>query len=92
MLLRQLDESRARLTITVDDRPLQAFAGETIAACLLSNGVTFTRLTPGGARRAPYCLMGACFECTMTVDGRTNVQTCLRLAEDGMVVERTRTP
>ena len=92
MLLRQLDESRARLTITLDERPLQAFAGETIAACLLRNGVTFTRLTPSGAKRAPYCLMGSCFECTMTVDGRTNVQTCLRLVEEGMVVERTRTP
>ena len=92
MLLRQLDESRVRLTITVDERKLQAFAGETIAACLLRNGVTFTRLAPSGAKRSPYCLMGACFECTMTVDGRANVQTCLRLVEDGMTVERTRVP
>ncbi|MET3792894.1 (2Fe-2S)-binding protein [Aquamicrobium terrae] len=89
MLFRRLDEKRASAIITFDGKPLAAFEGESVAACLLRHGVGFTRLTPSGAKRAPYCLMGACFECTMTVDGHTNVQICLTRIRDGMVVERS---
>lgn len=38
--------------------------------------------------RAPYCLMGVCFDCLATVDGETSVQTCLLEARPGMRIER----
>lgn len=88
MLFRRLDASPARLGIIFEGKALTAFAGETVAACLLRNGIGFTRLAPSGAKRAPYCLMGSCFECTLVVDGRANVQSCLTEVRDGMVVTR----
>jgi len=89
MLFRQLNDKLKRVTITFEGEPLNAFESESVAACLLRHGVRFTRLAPSGAKRAPYCLMGACFECTMTVDGRTNVQACLTLVAEGMTVKRS---
>ena len=41
---------------------------------------------------APYCLMGACFECLVEVDGQTDRQTCLLNTRAGMVIRRQRLP
>jgi NADH dehydrogenase/NADH:ubiquinone oxidoreductase subunit G len=40
-----------------------------------------------GAPRAPYCLMGVCFECLVTVDGVGSRQGCLVPVREGMVIE-----
>jgi D-hydroxyproline dehydrogenase subunit gamma len=77
------------LTIWFDDRPVQVRAGDSVAVALLAAGITTTRATPvSGAPRGPYCMMGACFECLATVDGRPNVQTCMTPVRDGMQVRR----
>jgi predicted molibdopterin-dependent oxidoreductase YjgC len=79
----------AGLTIWFEDRPVAAQEGESVAVALLAAGVHTTRLTAvSGARRGPYCLMGACFECLAMVDGRANVQTCMTPVREGMRVRR----
>ena len=76
------------LTIWFDGRAIPAREGDSVAVALLAAGVTITRTTPvSGTLRGPYCMMGACFECLATVDGRPNVQTCMTPARDGMRVE-----
>jgi NADH dehydrogenase/NADH:ubiquinone oxidoreductase subunit G len=32
-------------------------------------------------------MMGACFDCVVTIDGRRNVQACLARVADGMRIE-----
>ncbi|MEL6577138.1 MAG: (2Fe-2S)-binding protein, partial [Pseudomonadota bacterium] len=47
------------------------------------------RTTPRtGSPRGPLCLMGACFDCLVIVDGVPNRQACLVLAADGMEIAR----
>ncbi|HRK19426.1 MAG TPA: (2Fe-2S)-binding protein [Hyphomicrobiaceae bacterium] len=76
------------VTITVDGSALKARAGDTVAAALLAHGVSHVRTTPvSGAPRAPYCLMGVCFDCLVTIDGVGNRQACLEPVRDGMRVE-----
>lgn len=87
-MFRSLNAIDARLTIIVDGRAVDAVPGETLAACLVRHGLVPTRLTLQGSPRAPYCLMGACFECTVETDGRSNVQACLTQVRDGMIVCR----
>lgn len=63
--------------------------GEPLAAILLRIPPHSNRVTPGsGATRAPYCLMGACFECLVEIDGVTSVRSCMVRARSGMVVNR----
>ena len=43
-----------------------------------------------GAPRAPYCMMGVCFDCLMTIDGVASRQACLVPVREGMRIERQR--
>lgn len=79
------DGGSIRLTIAGEE--VTAVEGESVAAAALAAGVLPTRRAPvSGAPRAPYCLMGVCFECLMTIDGAPNVQACMVPARDGMTV------
>jgi D-hydroxyproline dehydrogenase subunit gamma len=74
--------------ISIDGRRIEARAGDTVAAAMLAVGVDYCRTTPvSGAPRAPYCMMGVCFDCLVTIDGVGNRQACLVQVRDGMEVE-----
>jgi sarcosine oxidase subunit alpha len=74
--------------ISIDGRRIEARAGDTVAAAMLAAGVDYCRTTPvSGALRAPYCMMGVCFDCLVTIDGVGNRQACLVQVRDGMEVE-----
>ena len=76
------------VVISVDGARVTAQAGDSVAAALLAAGLTPTRTTPvSGAPRAPYCMMGVCFECLVTVDDIGNRQGCLIPVREGMRVE-----
>ncbi len=82
------DNRGARVEVVIDGVPHAARAGDSVAAALLASGERVFRITPvGGAVRGPYCLMGACFECLVTVDGRSNQQSCRTLVAEGMRIE-----
>lgn len=86
-----LDDPKSLVTIRIDDLAVPAEAGETVAAVLLRQPDAWSRLTPiSGVQRAPYCMMGVCFDCLAEIDGIGSVQTCLTTVRDGMVVRRQR--
>lgn len=73
------------VTIEFDGQPLNVLAGRSVAASLLAAGVSRFRSTPvSGAPRAPYCMMGVCFECLLEIDGVPNRQSCLVEVAPGM--------
>lgn len=87
MFKRWLEPRSEEITITFDGRQVRARAGDTVAATLLAHGIAYNRTTPiTGAPRAPYCMMGVCFDCLMTIDGVGNRQGCLVEVRDGMTV------
>jgi thioredoxin reductase/bacterioferritin-associated ferredoxin len=92
MFRRLLTEaSRPPLTLFVDGAAVAAQAGDSVAAAMLAGGRLACRTTPiSGSPRAPYCLMGACFDCLVIIDGIANRQACMTLACDGMRVETQR--
>ncbi|WP_020186275.1 (2Fe-2S)-binding protein [Methylopila sp. 73B] len=76
------------LSFTIDGKAVEAREGDTVASALLLAGVETCRTTPvSGAPRAPYCLMGVCFDCLVTIDGVGNRQACLVPVREGMSVE-----
>lgn len=83
------DPGPATVTVHIDGRPVRAEAGESVAAVLLRQPEGWNRTTPvSESRRAPYCMMGVCFECLVEVDGQGSVQSCLTPVRDGMSVAR----
>ena len=84
----RLPDDRQVVTIVVDGTPVSARAGDSVAAALLAAGVRAFRATAvSGAPRGPFCMMGACFDCVVTVDGQRNVQSCLTRVADGMRID-----
>ncbi len=80
------DAHRPGVTLSVDGEPCTVPAGASVAAALLQRG-SIARLTGlSGSPRAPYCMMGVCFECLVQIDGVPNRQACMVAAEPGMDV------
>lgn len=83
-----IDKETETLTIYVNGAPVQAIVGETVAGVVLRLSSPVIRKTPiKGQERAPYCLMGVCFECLAIVDGEASSQTCMIPVRHGMKVE-----
>ncbi len=83
------DPERGALTIDIDGVPAMAEPGESVAAVLLRQTEAWSRLTPlTRSKRAPYCMMGVCFDCLAEVDGVASIQTCLKPVCNGMRVVR----
>ena len=56
---------------------------------LLRQQEGWSRTTPvSQSLRAPYCMMGVCFECLVEIDGQGSVQSCLTPVADGMRIAR----
>jgi aerobic-type carbon monoxide dehydrogenase small subunit (CoxS/CutS family) len=77
----------AAVTITVDGEPVAAPPGESVAAALLAAGRRSFGRTRSGAPRGPFCNMGVCFECAVTVDGEPGVRACMAAVRAGMAIE-----
>jgi predicted molibdopterin-dependent oxidoreductase YjgC len=76
------------VTVYVDGKAVNVGANETAAAAALQAGLGFTRTSPvTGEQRAPYCMMGVCFDCLVRIDGVGNRQGCLVQVREGMRIE-----
>lgn len=90
-MFERLENAGALVSVNFDGEELRLAEGENLAAGLLAAGIGVFRRTPvSGAPRAPYCMMGACFECLVEVDG-VSVQACMITVRPGLVVRRAET-
>lgn len=78
------------VTVVVDGTPRQAWAGQSVAAALVATGTWVLRRNPvNGQPRGPFCGMGVCLECEVTIDGRPGTRTCTEHVADGMDIRTT---
>ena len=88
-MFRLLDEHAPRVVVMLDGDEVSVPEGVSVAAALLSLGKLPLRNTRiSGAPRAPYCMMGLCFECLVEIDGVADQRACQRQVEAGMVLRR----
>ena len=75
--------------IHVNGQTVTAYPGETIATVLLAEGWQMFRHTAlSGEPRGPFCGMGLCYDCLVTVNGHPNVRACVTHVQPGDKVER----
>lgn len=73
--------------ILVDGTPLHCAPGQTVAGALLANRIYAFRTSPNGALpRGAFCMMGACQECAVHIDGVVR-RACQAEVTMGMRVE-----
>ena len=69
-MFRIVDNSEPEIEIFLDQEKIRVPAGITLAAALLLRDRIPTRHNPvDRSPRAPHCLIGACFECLLEIDG-----------------------
>lgn len=78
------------IAIEFDGHPVEAHPGETVATALLAAGISTMRRTSSGAPRGPFCHIGVCFECAVTIDGAPLTRACMVAVRPGMRVETGR--
>jgi predicted molibdopterin-dependent oxidoreductase YjgC len=74
-----------KLSLDVNGRRIQVEAGTSVAAALLAAGEP-ARHSVTGEPRTPYCGMGICMECRVTVDGVAQQRSCQMECREGMEV------
>jgi aerobic-type carbon monoxide dehydrogenase small subunit (CoxS/CutS family) len=76
--------------VTVDGITREAWEGQSLTAVLVTAGTwALRRNLVTGDVRGPFCGMGVCLECEVTVDGRPYVRACTEHVADGMDVRTT---
>jgi predicted molibdopterin-dependent oxidoreductase YjgC len=88
-LVRLRDTDRATLRLTLEGGEVAALEGDTLLTALLAGSAGYLRDSEfGDGHRAGFCLMGACQDCWVVVEGLGRVRACATLAKDGMKVRR----
>ena len=79
---RARDRSPSRSTASAHRRAARATRSP--PPCSPPASTIAARRRVSGAPRAPYCMMGVCFDCLVTIDGVGNRQGCLVPVREGM--------
>ena len=89
-MFRLLEPAQTRLIeIELDGASVRVPAAISVAAALLYLDSVPTRHTPVlGSPRAPFCMIGACFECLVEIDGVGNERGCQVEVYPGMRIRR----
>jgi 5-enolpyruvylshikimate-3-phosphate synthase len=83
------DAPAATIAVEVEGQAVTVPPGASAAAALLLAGLATIRQTPiSGSGRAPYCMMGVCFDCLAQIDGAPNRQSCMVTVRPGMRIRR----
>ncbi|KZM50867.1 (2Fe-2S)-binding protein [Labrenzia sp. OB1] len=86
--LRKLPGGGRQVRVTFAGTDYQLCEGGNLAAELLAAGTGPFRYTPvSGAPRNPYCMMGACFDCLVEIDGVIR-QACMTEVREGLSISR----
>ena len=83
------DAPAATIAVEVEGQAVTVPPGASAAAALLLASLATIRETPvSGSGRAPYCMMGVCFDCLAEIDGEPNRQSCMVTVRPGMQIRR----
>jgi len=76
-----------KLTIFVNDQPVQVCTGESVLGVLFALGIKAITKTNAGTIVGAYCGMGICYCCTVTIDGVNKQRACQTIVHPDMRVE-----
>jgi len=91
-LVRVAERARARVTIRIDGRTVEALAGDTLLTAILLHQGHLRHSEFGDGPRAGFCLMGACQDCWVRHEDGRRLRACTTLVADGLAVETAPDP
>ena len=86
-----IDDIEGQITFLFEGQPVTARPGDTVASALAAANIRHLRdSVVSGEPRGVFCMMGACFDCLVEIDGVQNRQACMTPVADGISVKRQR--
>jgi sarcosine oxidase subunit alpha len=80
-------DRRPAVPITVNGRALAAIPGETVLAALIAAGIkVLKKSNVRGEPRGPFCGMGVCYECLVTINGVPKQRACMVEVAENMEI------
>jgi predicted molibdopterin-dependent oxidoreductase YjgC len=77
-----------QIQIFVNGREVVAYEGETVLAALIAKGLwTLRRSRHNGEGRGPFCGMGVCYECLVSINGLPNRRACMTEVKNLMEIQ-----
>lgn len=77
---------KSKLSIHINGQIHMVDPGLSVAAALAHCGQIGTRISVSGEIRAPFCGMGICQECRVTVNQQAHQLACQTMCSDGMSI------
>jgi predicted molibdopterin-dependent oxidoreductase YjgC len=74
------------ITVQINGHELAVASETSVAAAVLQHGVSAFRTSVTGQPRAALCGMGICYECRVSIDGRTHARSCQIQCQSGMKI------
>ena len=82
----EITPSQDHVPVRFEGETLMLPRGDNLAGALLVAGVMPFRHSPvSGAPRGPFCMMGACYDCLVEIDGTTR-QACMMQVSENMEI------
>ncbi len=92
-MFKRLHDTSDLVNIVFEGESLPVPRGESVAAALLAAGAGHLHKSAvSGEPRSAHCLIGACFDCLVEIDGVANRQACQEPVREGMSVRRQSGP
>ncbi len=86
-LLRRLPlPARVRVNFTLDGRPCEGLAGDSVLAAVLAVSDRLRRHEVDGEPRTGFCAIGACQDCWMSLADGRRLRACTTPLEAGMAL------
>jgi len=79
-------QSTEHVKVSVNGADVVVRAGTSVAAAVLTAGISRFRRSVLGDARSALCGMGICFECRVMIDGAAHARSCQIICSDGMIV------
>jgi predicted molibdopterin-dependent oxidoreductase YjgC len=87
-LQRVAETDRPAVSVTLDGAPITALEGDSLLTAILAGDGYLRASEFGDGLRAGFCLMGACQDCWVNVEGAGRVRACTTPIAAGMHVSR----
>jgi sarcosine oxidase subunit alpha len=80
-------DRKEKINLRVNGRTIAAVPGETVLAALTAAGFkVLKKSNVRGDARGPFCGMGVCYECLVTIDGVPKQRSCMVEVADNMEI------
>lgn len=88
-MVNRIDDVEGAITFQFEEHLITARPGDTVASALAAAGIRHLRDSAvSGEARGIFCMMGACFDCLVEIDGIQNRQACMTPVREGLTVRR----